>query len=113
MASVDLLHGLVPGGIYRNGSTFYRIATVRSPTSVDVERLAVVHLPPSERSTPTHSYYRVRLVQPVVAAETLLRARWTAKSGWGVSARRGLHRHGIGRIVADLNEEYESYTYAD
>jgi hypothetical protein len=96
------------GDVYRVGHRYYRVAALTSRTEAELEWLAAEILPAHERSTPTHSYYRTRLLQPVRAFQRF-DVVWTKTKGW----RRGRQAHRLGTRLLDLSEEYESYSYCD
>jgi hypothetical protein len=52
------MESLVPGAVYYNGGTFRRVIRVKTSTTATVEVLATESLTPTERNTPTHTYYR-------------------------------------------------------
>jgi hypothetical protein len=108
------------GTLYRSSHSHYRVAQVKSRTTVELEELDAELLPAHEANTPTHHYLRSRLAQPIkVTGRT--RATWTKTTGWGISRARGLvgfnrhlkRRYGIGEVLLDVMEEYESYSYCD
>ncbi len=113
---------LVEGAVYYNGGTFRRVVRIKTSTTATVEVLATESLTPTERNTPTHTYYRYKLAQPLRGEkhETYQLARWTKKSGWGVSYLRFPRdkkktRFALGELLPaqDYDKEYEHYSYCD